>query len=98
MRGVKGTNLARVARAAAAGRLGVPLEGVEVEAIHLRGPLAETLAVEALYLALEGEVVVDLPFDFAHLRRLETFGVAAGVPRTLNPVGDAVVLRVSARP
>jgi hypothetical protein len=91
-----------VARAQApdGGSLAVPLDGVRVEALHLTRPLDEAGRLEAcLYVALEGEVVVDLPVGaFVHLRPGESATVEAGTARRLSPVGSAVVLRVSRGP
>lgn len=97
---MKGTHLARVAKAAAAASLAVPLDGVRVEVLSLRSRRDhEVHPAEALYLALEGEAVLDLPFgQYAHLRALESAVVPAGTRHRLSPVGEAVVLLVTRDP
>jgi hypothetical protein len=96
---VKGTNLVSVVTAQRED-LPVPLEGADVRTLFLTEPRSETLALAALYLTLEGQVVLDLPSsagpgEFVHLRKGEAVAVAAGTRVLLSPVGQAVVLRVS---
>ena len=90
---MKGVNLARVAKAHG-GSLDLPLRGASVRAMSLSGPRDDGTG-EAFYLALDGELVVDLPHgEFTHLRPGDSVTVPAGTPRRLCPVGEAVLLRV----
>lgn len=96
---MKGTHLARIAKAAAAASVPVPLAGVRLETMFLRARRDhETHATEALYLALDGETVLDLPLgQFVHLRAGESTVVPAGTRHRLNPIGEAVVLLVTSQ-
>ena len=88
--------MGRVARAQGGSPLAIPLEGVRVEAVHLTSAVDEAGRGTCLYLALEGEVVVDLPVgEFVHLRSGEAVAIAAGAARRVSPVGSAVLLRVT---
>ena len=96
---MKGTNLVSVVRSQRTD-LPFPLEGVRVTTLFLTEPRTELLAVEVFFLALEGQVVLDLPSaagpgEFVHLRKGEAVKVLAGTRAVLSPVGEAVVLRVS---
>jgi hypothetical protein len=96
---MKGINLVSVARSQRTD-LPFPLEGVKVTTLFLLEPRTELLEVEVLFLALEGQVVLDLPSsagpgEFVHLRKGEAVKVLAGTQAVLSPVGEAVVLRVS---
>jgi hypothetical protein len=96
---MKGTNLVSVARSQRTD-LPFPLEGVSVTTLFLTEPRSQTLEVEVLYLALEGQVVLDLPSkagpgEFVHLRKGEAVKVLAGTQAALSPVGEAVVLQIS---
>ena len=96
---MKGTNLVSVANSQRTD-LPFPLEGVQVTTLFLLEPRTELLEVEVFFLALEGQVVLDLPSaagpgEFVHLRKGEAVKVAAGTRAVLSPVGEAVVLRVS---
>jgi hypothetical protein len=96
---MKGTNLVSVANSQRTD-LPFPLEGVKVTTLFLLEPRTESLEVEVLYLALEGQVVLDLPSidgpgEFVHLRKGEAVKVLAGTRAVLSPVGEAVVLRVA---
>jgi mannose-6-phosphate isomerase-like protein (cupin superfamily) len=95
---MKGVNLARVARAQAPGTpLAVPLTGASIEVVRLHSPLPDDEQREVFYLALEGELVVDMPLgQFAHLTPGDSVTVPAGTSRRLCPVGEAVILRVTA--
>jgi hypothetical protein len=90
---MKGTHLARVARAQHAG-FRVPLEGARVETLWLTAPRTENLTSQTVFLALEGEVVIDLPDDFVHLRRGEAVTLE---PQTVkfSPVEMCVLLRIA---
>jgi hypothetical protein len=95
---MKGTNLVSVARSQRTD-LPFPLEGVNVTTLFLTEPRTESLAVEVFYLALEGQVVLDLPSpagpgEFVHLRKGEAVKVLVGTQAVLSPVGEAVVLRI----
>jgi hypothetical protein len=95
---MKGINLVSVARSQRTD-LPFPLEGVKVTTLFLLEPRTELLEVEVLFLALEGQVVLDLPSsagpgEFVHLRKGEAVKVLAGTQAVLSPVGEAVVLRV----
>ena len=96
---MKGINLVSVARSQRTD-LSFPLEGVNVMTWYLFEPRTESLAVEVFYLALEGQVVLDLPSaagpgEFVHLRKGEGVKVLAGTQAVLSPVGEAVVLRIA---
>ena len=90
---MKGTHLARVARAQHAG-FRVPLEGARVETLWLTAPHVETLTCQTVFLALEGEAVVDLEGDFVHLRRGEAVTLPAMAVK-FSPVEMCVLLRIS---
>jgi hypothetical protein len=95
---MKGTNLVSVANSQRTD-LPFPLEGVNVTTLFLTEPRTELLEVEVLYLALEGQVVLDLPSsagpgEFVHLRKGEVVKVLAGTQAVLSPVGEAVILQV----
>jgi hypothetical protein len=95
---MKGINLVSVARSQRTD-LPFPLEGVNVTTLFLTEPRTELLEVEVLYLALEGQVVLDLPSsagpgEFVHLRKGEAVKVLAGTQAVLSPVGEAVILQV----
>lgn len=90
---MKGTHLARVARAQGAG-VRLPLDGVRCETVFLDAPSSLDLPCQTVLVALEGEVVVDLANDFVHLRQGEAVTLAVGTVR-LSPVNQAVLLRVS---
>lgn len=90
---MKGTHLARVARAQQAG-FRLPLEGVRVETIWLSAPHLEKLTSQTVFVALEGEVVVDLASDFVHLRRGEAVTLPA-MEAQFSPVEMCVLLRIS---
>ncbi len=90
---MKGTHLARVARAQRAG-FRVPLEGARLETIWLTAPHLEMLAFQTVFVALEGEAVVDLTNDFVHLRRGEAVTLPAGEAK-FSPVEMCVLLRIS---
>jgi mannose-6-phosphate isomerase-like protein (cupin superfamily) len=91
---MKGTHLARVTKAQQKG-FAVPLERTRVETWFLTAPHEENLAVEVMYLALEGQVVIDIGLDFVHLRNGESVVIEAKKPHRLSPVGEAVVLCIS---
>jgi hypothetical protein len=96
---MKGINLVSVARSQRTD-LPFPLEGVNVSTLFLTESRTELLEVEVLYLALEGQVVLDLPSEagpgeFVHLRKGEAVKVLAGTQAVLSPVGEAVVLRIT---
>lgn len=91
---MKGTHLARVTKAQQKG-FAVPLENTRVETWFLNAPREETLAVEAMYLALEGQVVIDIALEFVHLRNGESVIIEAKTSHRLSPVGEAVVLCIS---
>jgi hypothetical protein len=96
---MKGINLVSVAHSQRTD-LPFPLEGVNVTTLFLTAPRTETLEVEVFYLALEGQVVLDLPSnagpgEFVHLRKGEAVKVLAGTQAVLSPVGEAVVLRIA---
>jgi mannose-6-phosphate isomerase-like protein (cupin superfamily) len=90
---MKGTHLARVARAQHAG-FRVPLEGVLTETLWMTTPSTENITSQTIFLVLEGEVVVDLPDDFVHLRRGEAVTLE---PQTVkfSPVEMCVLLRIT---
>lgn len=90
---MKGTHLARVARAQHAG-FRVPLDGVRLETLWLTAPHHETLSSQTVFLALEGEAVVDFPDDFVHLRRGEAVTLPALAVK-FSPVEMCVLLRIS---
>jgi hypothetical protein len=97
---MKGINLVSVVNSQRTD-LPFPLEGVSVTTMFLTEPRSELLEVEVFYLALEGQVVLDLPSEagpgeFVHLRKLETIKVSKGTRVALSPIGEAVVLRVCA--
>jgi mannose-6-phosphate isomerase-like protein (cupin superfamily) len=91
---MKGTHLARVTKAQQKG-FAVPLEKTRVETWFLNAPLEENLDVEVMYLALEGQVVIDIGLDFVHLRSGESVVIEAKKAHRLSPVGEAVVLCIS---
>jgi mannose-6-phosphate isomerase-like protein (cupin superfamily) len=91
---MKGTHLARVTKAQQKG-FKVPLENSRVETWFLTAPLEENLDVEVMYLALEGQVVIDIGLEFVHLRNGESVVIEAKKPHRLSPVGEAVVLCIS---
>jgi hypothetical protein len=95
---MKGINLVSVAHSQRTD-LPFPLEGVNVTTLFLTEPRTEMLEVEVFYMALEGQVVLDLPSnagpgEFVHLRKGEAVKVSAGTRAVLSPVGEAVVLQV----
>jgi mannose-6-phosphate isomerase-like protein (cupin superfamily) len=91
---MKGTHLARVTKAQQKG-FAVPLEKTRVETWFLNVPLEENTEAEVMYLALEGQVVIDIGLDFVHLRNGESVVVEAKKTHRLSPVGEAVVLCIS---
>jgi mannose-6-phosphate isomerase-like protein (cupin superfamily) len=91
---MKGTHLARVTKAQQTG-FAVPLENTRVETWFLTVPLEQIIDVEVMYLALEGQVVIDIGLEFVHLRNGESVVVKAKKPHRLSPVGEAVVLCIS---
>jgi mannose-6-phosphate isomerase-like protein (cupin superfamily) len=91
---MKGTHLARVTKAQQQG-FKVPLENSRVETWFLTAPLDENVEAEVMYLALEGQVVIDIGLEFVHLRNGESVVIEAKKPHRLSPVGEAVVLCVS---
>jgi mannose-6-phosphate isomerase-like protein (cupin superfamily) len=91
---MKGTHLARVTKAQEKG-FAVPLEKTRVETWFLTEPLEQILEVEVMYLALEGQVVIDIGLEFVHLRNGESVVIQAKTSHRLNPVGQAVVLCIS---
>lgn len=93
---MKGTHLARVTKAQEKG-FAVPLEKTRVETWYLTEPLEQTLEVEVMYLALEGQVVIDIGLEFVHLRNGESVVIQSKTAHRLNPVGQAVVLCISSR-
>jgi mannose-6-phosphate isomerase-like protein (cupin superfamily) len=93
---MKGTHLARVTKAQEKG-FAVPLEKTRVETWFLTEPLEQTSEVEVMYLALEGQVVIDIGLEFVHLRNGESVVIQAKMQHRLNPVGQSVVLCISSR-
>ena len=91
---MKGTHLARVTKAQQKG-FAVPLEHTRVETWFLNAALEQHLEVEVMYLALEGQVVIDIGLEFVHLRNGESVVVKAQQLHRLSPVGEAVVLCIS---
>ena len=91
---MKGTHLARVTKAQQKG-FAVPLEKIRVETWFLNAPREENADVEVLYLALEGQVVIDIGLEFVHLRNGESVVIEAKKSHRLSPVGEAVVLCIS---
>jgi mannose-6-phosphate isomerase-like protein (cupin superfamily) len=91
---MKGTHLARVTKAQEKG-FAVPLENTRVETWYLTEPLEQRLEVEVMYLALDGQVVIDIGLEFVHLRNGESVVIQAKTAHCLNPVGAAVVLCIS---
>jgi mannose-6-phosphate isomerase-like protein (cupin superfamily) len=91
---MKGTHLARVTKAQQQG-FAVPLEKTCVETWLLTVPKDEISNVEIMYLALEGQVVIDIGLEFVHLRTGESVVIDANASHRLNPVGEAVVLSIS---
>ena len=90
---MKGIHLIRVTKAQ--GALRVPLSGVQLETLRLTEVMAFCPERETVLLVLEGEVVLDLPGDFVHLRRTESFTVGAETVSNLNPVQESVVLLIA---
>lgn len=93
---MKGTHLARVTKAQQTG-FAIPLENTRLETWLLTEPREETLNVEVMYLALEGQVVIDIGLEFVHLRTGESVVIDAQTSHRLNPVGEAVVLVISSK-
>ncbi len=91
---MKGTHLARVTKAQQKG-FAVPLENTRVETWFLSASREETVEVEVMYLALEGQVVIDIGLEFVHLRNSESVVIEAKKSHRLSPVGEAVVLCIS---
>jgi mannose-6-phosphate isomerase-like protein (cupin superfamily) len=91
---MKGTHLARVTKAQQQG-FKVPLENSRVETWFLTAPLDENVEAEVMYLALEGQVVIDIGLEFVHLRNGESVVIEAKKSHRLSPVGEAVVLCLS---
>ncbi len=91
---MKGTHLARVTKAQQKG-FAVPLEKTHVETWFLTAPLEQNAEVEVMYLALEGQVVIDIGLDFVHLRNGESVVIEKKKAHRLSPVGEAVVLSIS---
>lgn len=91
---MKGTHLARVTKAQQKG-FAIPLENTRVETWFLNAPLEQTAEVEVMYLALEGQVVIDIGLEFVHLRNGESVVIEARKTHRLSPVGEAVVLCIS---
>jgi mannose-6-phosphate isomerase-like protein (cupin superfamily) len=91
---MKGTHLARVTKAQQKG-FKVPLENTRVETWFLIAPLEQTSMVEVMYLALEGQVVIDIGLEFVHLRNGESVVIEAKKAHRLSPVGEALVLCIS---
>lgn len=88
-------NLLNLARAAL-GDLR-PVLGTPFMVQALRERREETLERALWLLALEGELILDLPHgDFRHLRRGDAVALEAGLTLTLTPLGEAVVLRTEA--
>ncbi len=93
---MKGTHLARVTKVQQHG-FKIPLENTRLETWFLTEPLEALSGVEVMYLALEGQVVIDIGLEFVHLRTGESAVINAKAAHKLNPVGQAVVLCVSSQ-
>jgi mannose-6-phosphate isomerase-like protein (cupin superfamily) len=91
---MKGTHLARVTKAQQQG-FAIPLEKIRVETWFLAAPREEHLELEVMYLALEGQVVIDIGLEFVHLRQGESMVIRAKTSHRLSPVGEAVLLCIS---
>ena len=91
---MKGTHLARVTKAQNKG-FTIPFEKTRIETWLLSKPREEVRAVQVMYLALEGQVVIDIGLEFVHLRTGESVVIDANASHRLNPVGEAVVLCIS---
>ncbi len=87
---MKGTHLVRVTKAQ--GGFPLPLDGARIETLRLIEPLEYPDPVGALYVCLEGEVVIDIGLHYVHLRPFETFTVDGA--HRVSAVDQAIVLRV----
>jgi hypothetical protein len=89
---MKGVHLARVTKAQ--GGVRVPLNGVQVQTLLLNEPRELHASHETLVLLLEGEAVFDIPGDFVHLRRGDSFTLPVETVTKMNPVQSAVLMLV----
>lgn len=87
-------HLARLAQATPDAPLELPESGGRLSSLHLTHKHSLE-PIEAWYVVLSGELLIDLPHgQFVHLRAGETYRAPAGLARTLSPVREASVLIV----